>query len=252
MQRTMLKSKLHRVTTTHADLHYEGSCAIDEDLLEAANIREYEQIDIWNVNNGERFTTYAIRAERGSGVISVNSSARRAAAPATSSSSPRFASYTEGRALEIRTGADLRRLAEPHRAQGPQDSGAGRCLILPPHEKAATRRGFSFSGLPAAINWRRAPCLRADGPAPWRAASWRRYFGDRHQPQRLPPAAPSTVAGTSLLSPAALRPPRLRRFAAGFRSRLARRVGRCHRRRARWSAPPRPPPARPAVRQRVT
>lgn len=81
MQRTMLKSKLHRVTATHADLHYEGSCAIDEDLLDAANIREYEQIDIWNVNNGERFTTYAIRAERGSGVISVNGSAARRAAP---------------------------------------------------------------------------------------------------------------------------------------------------------------------------
>ena len=81
MQRTMLKSKLHRVTATHADLHYEGSCAIDEDLLDAASIREYEQIDIWNVNNGERFTTYAIRAERGSGVISVNGSAARRAAP---------------------------------------------------------------------------------------------------------------------------------------------------------------------------
>ena len=88
MQRTMLKSKLHRVTATHADLHYEGSCAIDEDLLEAANIKEYEQIDIWNVNNGERFTTYAIRAERGSGVISVNgSAARRAAGHARSRSS---------------------------------------------------------------------------------------------------------------------------------------------------------------------
>lgn len=81
MQRTLLKSKLHRVTATHADLHYEGSCAIDEDLLEAADIQEYEQIDIWNVNNGERFTTYAIRAERGSGVISVNGSAARRAAP---------------------------------------------------------------------------------------------------------------------------------------------------------------------------
>ncbi|MDD3483246.1 aspartate 1-decarboxylase [Azovibrio restrictus] len=81
MQRTMLKSKLHRVTTTHADLHYEGSCAIDEDLLEAADIKEYEQIDIWNINNGERFTTYAIRAERGSGIISVNGSAARKAAP---------------------------------------------------------------------------------------------------------------------------------------------------------------------------
>jgi len=81
MQRTMLKSKIHRVTTTHSELNYEGSCAIDEDLLDAANIREYEQIDIWNVNNGERFTTYAIKAERGSGVISVNGSAARKAAP---------------------------------------------------------------------------------------------------------------------------------------------------------------------------
>ncbi|SFZ75778.1 aspartate 1-decarboxylase [Chitinimonas taiwanensis] len=77
MQRTLLKSKLHRVTTTHAELNYIGSCAIDENLLEAANICEYEQIDIWNVTNGERFQTYAIRAERGSGVISVNGSAAR-------------------------------------------------------------------------------------------------------------------------------------------------------------------------------
>jgi aspartate 1-decarboxylase len=81
MQRTMLKSKLHRVTVTHAELHYEGSCAIDETLLEAADIREYQQIDIYNVNNGERFTTYAIRAERGSGAISVNGAAARKAAP---------------------------------------------------------------------------------------------------------------------------------------------------------------------------
>ena len=63
MQRTMLKSKLHRVTVTHAELHYEGSCAIDEALLEAADIKEYQQIDIYNVNNGERFTTYAMMNE---------------------------------------------------------------------------------------------------------------------------------------------------------------------------------------------
>ena len=75
MQRTMLKSKLHRVTTTHSELHYEGSCAIDLDLLEAADIVEHEQIDIWNVNNGERFTTYAIRGEEGSRMISVNGAA---------------------------------------------------------------------------------------------------------------------------------------------------------------------------------
>lgn len=81
MQRTMLKSKIHRVTVTHSELNYEGSCAIDENLLDAADILEYQQIDIYNVNNGERFTTYAIRAERGSGVISVNGAAARKAAP---------------------------------------------------------------------------------------------------------------------------------------------------------------------------
>jgi len=91
----MLKSKLHRVTTTHAELHYEGSCAIDENLLDAANIREYEQIDIWNVNNGERFTTYALRAERGSGIISVNGSAARRAAPGDILIIATFAIYNE-------------------------------------------------------------------------------------------------------------------------------------------------------------
>ncbi len=80
MQRTMLKSKLHRVTVTQAELHYEGSCAIDEHLLDAADIREYQQIELYNVTNGERFTTYAIRAERGSGTISVNGAAARKAA----------------------------------------------------------------------------------------------------------------------------------------------------------------------------
>jgi aspartate 1-decarboxylase len=76
----MLKSKLHRVSVTHSELHYEGSCAIDEALLEAADICEYQQIDVYNVNNGERFTTYAIRARRDSGVVSVNGAAARRAA----------------------------------------------------------------------------------------------------------------------------------------------------------------------------
>ncbi len=75
MMITLLKSKLHRVTTTHVELDYEGSCAIDADLLDKANIREYEQIQIYNISNGERFTTYAIRAEAGSGTISVNGAA---------------------------------------------------------------------------------------------------------------------------------------------------------------------------------
>jgi aspartate 1-decarboxylase len=77
----MLKSKLHRVHVTHSELHYEGSCAIDETLLEAADIREYQQIEIYNVTNGERFTTYAIRAERDSGIISVNGAAAHKANP---------------------------------------------------------------------------------------------------------------------------------------------------------------------------
>jgi L-aspartate-alpha-decarboxylase len=79
MFRTLLKSKIHRATVTHCELHYEGSCAIDEDLLDAANICENEQVHIWNINNGERFVTYAIKGERGSGIISLNGSAARRA-----------------------------------------------------------------------------------------------------------------------------------------------------------------------------
>ena len=95
MQRTMLKSKLHRVTVTQSELHYEGSCAIDDDLLDAADIKEYQQIEIWNVNNGSRFTTYAIRAERGSGTISVNGAAARLAGPGDLLIIATFASYNE-------------------------------------------------------------------------------------------------------------------------------------------------------------
>ncbi len=75
MLQTFLKAKLHRVTVTHAELHYEGSCAIDGVLLDKSGIREYEMIHIYNINNGERFTTYAIRAEENSGIISVNGAA---------------------------------------------------------------------------------------------------------------------------------------------------------------------------------
>ena len=80
MFRTLLKPKIHRAGVTHCELNYEGSCAIDEDLLDAANICNNEQVHIWNINNGERFVTYAIRAQRGSYIISVNSSAARRAA----------------------------------------------------------------------------------------------------------------------------------------------------------------------------
>jgi aspartate 1-decarboxylase len=82
MQLTLLKCKLHRACVTHAELDYEGSCAIDEDLMRLAGIREYEQLHIYNVTNGERFTTYAIRAEAGSRVISINGAAAHKARPA--------------------------------------------------------------------------------------------------------------------------------------------------------------------------
>jgi aspartate 1-decarboxylase len=77
MQRVMLKSKIHRATVTDADLHYEGSISIDETLMEAAGLLPYEKVSIYDVNNGERFSTYVITGERGSGVICLNGAAAR-------------------------------------------------------------------------------------------------------------------------------------------------------------------------------
>ncbi|WP_129641335.1 aspartate 1-decarboxylase [Peristeroidobacter agariperforans] len=79
MLRTMLQAKLHRVRVTQADLDYEGSCGIDEGLLEASGLRENQYIELYNVNNGERFSTYIIKAPRGSGAISLNGAAARRA-----------------------------------------------------------------------------------------------------------------------------------------------------------------------------
>src|SRR5512135_3702161 len=81
MERKMLKSKIHRAVVTGADLHYEGSVTIDKDLMEAADIIPYEAVSIWNVTNGNRFETYAIEGERGSGVICINGAAARMVAP---------------------------------------------------------------------------------------------------------------------------------------------------------------------------
>ncbi len=95
MQRIMLKSKLHRVQVTHSEREYEGSCAIDEILLEAAQIREYEQIAIYNITNGERFTTYAIKAQRSSGVVSINGAAAHKASPGDLVIIVTYANYSE-------------------------------------------------------------------------------------------------------------------------------------------------------------
>jgi aspartate 1-decarboxylase len=75
MRRTFFKSKIHRATVTHADLDYEGSVSIDEDLLDAAGIWQYESVHIWNITRGTRLQTYAIKGERGSGIICINGAA---------------------------------------------------------------------------------------------------------------------------------------------------------------------------------
>lgn len=75
MRRTFLKSKIHRATVTHADLEYEGSVSIDEDLLDASGIWEFEAVHVWNITRGTRLQTYAIRGQRGSGVICINGAA---------------------------------------------------------------------------------------------------------------------------------------------------------------------------------
>ncbi len=81
MQLTLLKCKLHRACVTHSEINYEGSCAIDSDLMARAGIHEYEQLQIYNIANGERFTTYAISAEAGSRIVSVNGAAAHKASP---------------------------------------------------------------------------------------------------------------------------------------------------------------------------
>lgn len=81
MECTMLKAKLHQARITHAELEYEGSCAIDGELLDLAGILPYEQVDLYNLENGERFTTYAIRAEEGSKTISINGAAAHKGEP---------------------------------------------------------------------------------------------------------------------------------------------------------------------------
>jgi len=81
MHYTLLKAKLHRAGVTHAELDYEGSCAIDGRLMDLAGIYEYEQLQIYNIDNGERFTTYAIRAQEDSKIISINGAAAHKAQP---------------------------------------------------------------------------------------------------------------------------------------------------------------------------
>ena len=100
MQRTLLKSKIHRVRVTDANLNYEGSLTIDSDLMEAADIMPYEQIKIYNINNGARFDTYAIAGPAGKGDICLNGAAARMGAPGDLIIIATYANYNEAEAAE--------------------------------------------------------------------------------------------------------------------------------------------------------
>lgn len=102
MQSVMLKAKLHKAQVTHAVLDYEGSCAIDGKLLDMAGIREFEQIQIYNITNGERFTTYAIRGEDHSGIISINGAAAHKANVDDIIIICAYASYTEAELINFK------------------------------------------------------------------------------------------------------------------------------------------------------
>lgn len=96
----MLKSKIHRATVTEANLNYEGSVAIDEALMEAAGIYEFEQVHIYDIANGNRLTTYAIKGERGSGVISINGAAAHLAKKGDLVIIASYSVYEEAEALK--------------------------------------------------------------------------------------------------------------------------------------------------------
>jgi aspartate 1-decarboxylase len=102
MRRTFFKSKIHRATVTHADLEYEGSVSIDEDLMEAAGIWEYEAIHVWNVTRGTRLQTYAIKGVRGSGIVCVNGAAAHLNRPGDVVILATFAELEESEALTFK------------------------------------------------------------------------------------------------------------------------------------------------------
>lgn len=102
MQSIMLKAKLHQARVTHSVLDYEGSCAIDGKLLDMAGMREFEQIQIYNINNGQRFTTYIIRGEDNSGIISVNGAAAHLADVGDRIIICAYASYDEKELAEFK------------------------------------------------------------------------------------------------------------------------------------------------------
>ncbi|WP_130470262.1 aspartate 1-decarboxylase [Candidatus Magnetaquicoccus inordinatus] len=128
MELTLLKCKIHRAMVTETHVDYEGSCAIDEDLMEAAHLREFEQIHIWNVTNGERLITYAIRGKRGSGMISVNGSAAHKAASGDIVIIAAFAGISEAEAESFQP-----HLVYVDGAKGNRIKSVGREIAEPSH-----------------------------------------------------------------------------------------------------------------------
>jgi aspartate 1-decarboxylase len=100
MRRTLFKSKIHRATVTHADLDYEGSITIDEDLMAAAGIWQYEAIHVWNITRGTRLQTYAIKGQAGSGTICINGAAAHLNKPGDKVILATFAEMEEAEARE--------------------------------------------------------------------------------------------------------------------------------------------------------
>lgn len=100
MHRTLLKSKIHRARVTQADLDYEGSVTIDEDLMDAADILSHEQVDIYDITNGSRLTTYAIPGPRGSGVICINGAAAHLVNPGDLVIIVNYAQYSDKEAQQ--------------------------------------------------------------------------------------------------------------------------------------------------------
>jgi aspartate 1-decarboxylase len=134
MIRKMFKSKIHRATVTDADLDYEWSVTIDEDLLDQSDILPYEAVDVWNVTRGSRITTYAIAGARGSGVVCINGAAAHLNKPGDLVIIATFADMTEAQAKHhvprvLRVDAKNRPLGDqPPESPGPQPP-AGRRLI---------------------------------------------------------------------------------------------------------------------------
>jgi aspartate 1-decarboxylase len=125
MLRTMLQAKLHGARVTEADLEYEGSCGIDDALLELSGLLENQYIEIYNVSNGERFATYVIRAPRGSGTISLNGAAARKAMVGDKLIIAAYSQYTEA---ELQSYAPIVVLVDEHnrpRLKGMPATSAG-------------------------------------------------------------------------------------------------------------------------------